>query len=293
MDRRRFLSQVLFGAVGLGAVATVDGFLFEPHAPVAEQISIRLRRLPEAFHGFRIVVMGDMHFGPYAGKAQVERAVRLALSLKPDLTILTGDFVSHPLALPNGPEGAHHAEPCAEVLQQMTGTLPGALPTTTRVVSILGNHDHWNGPEIVADALDSHGLKVLRNQSMPLERDGQRIWIVGVDDVYEHANDLNKALQGVPSSETTIVAVHEPDFADRTAKHPVDLQLSGHSHGGQVRIPGYGAPILPHLGRKYPFGLNRVRDLQVYTNRGIGVVFPPVRLNCPPEVTLITLVGRI
>ncbi len=293
MDRRRFLSQVLFGAVGLGAVAAVDGFLFEPHAPVAEQISIRLRRLPEAFYGFRIVVMGDMHFGPYAGKAQVERAVRLALSLKPDLTILTGDFVSHPLALPNGPEGAHHAEPCAEVLQQMTGTLPGALPTTTRVVSILGNHDHWNGPEIVADALDSHGLNVLRNQSMPLERDGQRIWIVGVDDVFEHANDLNKALQGIPPTETTIVAVHEPDFADRTANHPVDLQVSGHSHGGQVRIPGYGAPILPHLGRKYPFGLNRVRDLQVYTNRGIGVVFPPVRLNCSPEVTLITLAGRI
>ncbi len=288
MDRRRFLGQVLFGAVGLGAVAAVDGFLIEPHAPVVDEISIRLRRLPEAFHGFRIVVMGDMHFGPYAGKAQVEPAVRLALSLKPDFTILTGDFVTHPLASPNGPEGARHAEPCAEVLQQMAGTLPG-----TRVVSILGNHDHWNGPDIVADALDSHGLKVLRNQSMPLERDGQRIWIVGVDDVYEHANDLNKALQGVPSSETTIVAVHEPDFADRTAKHPVDLQLSGHSHGGQVRIPGYGAPILPHLGRKYPFGLNRVRDLQVYTNRGIGVVFPPVRLNCPPEVTLITLVGRI
>ena len=296
MDRRRFLGQVLFGAVGLGAVAAVDGFLIEPHAPVVDEISIHLRRLPEAFHGFRIVVMGDMHFGPYVGKPLVERAVRLALSLKPDLTILTGDFVSHPLAMPNGPEGAHHAEPCAEVLQQMTGTLTGTLPGALpgpRVVSILGNHDHWNGPEIVADALDSHGLNVLRNQSMPLERDGQRIWIVGVDDVYEHANDLNKALQGVPSSETTIVAVHEPDFADRTAKHPVDLQVSGHSHGGQVRIPGYGAPILPHLGRKYPFGLNRVRDLQVYTNRGIGVVFPPVRLNCPPEVTLITLVGRI
>ena len=274
--------------MGLGAVAAVDGFLIEPHAPVVDEISIRLRSLPEAFHGFRIVFMGDMHFGPYAGKPQVERAVRLALSLKPDLTILSGDFVSHPLSLPNGPEGARHAEPCAEVLQQLTGTLPG-----TRVVSVLGNHDHWNGPDAVADALDSHGLKVLRNQSLPLERDGRRIWIVGVDDVYAHANDLDKALERVPATETKIVAVHEPDFADRTAKHPVDLQLSGHSHGGQVRIPGYGAPILPHLGRKYPIGLNQVRDLQVYTNRGIGVVFPPVRLNCSPEVTLITLVGRI
>ncbi len=160
------------------------------------------------------------------------------------------------------------------------------------MVSILGNHDHWNGPEIVAHALDRHGLNVLRNQSLPLERGGQRIWIVGLDDVIAHANDLDKALEGIPSAETKIVAVHEPDFADEAAKYPVDLQLSGHSHGGQVRIPFLGAPILPHLGRKYPVGLNRVRDLQVYTNRGIGVISPPVRLNCPPEVTLITLVGR-
>jgi predicted MPP superfamily phosphohydrolase len=273
----------LFGVAGLGAAITVDGFLIAPHVPVAEHISLRLPRLPEAFHGFRIVLMGDLHFGPYVGKAQVERAVRLAISLKPDLTILAGDFVSHPLRERNGPLGARHAEPCAQALQQLKGT---------PIVSILGNHDHWNDPDLVAEILDSHGLPVLRNQSMPLERDGQRIWIVGVDDVYERANDLDKALQGVPPTEATIVAVHEPDFADEIARHPIDLQLSGHSHGGQVRIPGYGAPILPQLGRKYPMGLNRVNNLQVYTNRGIGMVFPPVRLNCPPEVTLITLVGR-
>jgi predicted MPP superfamily phosphohydrolase len=227
--------------------------------------------------------MGDLHFGPYTGKAQVEHAVRLALSLKPDLTILTGDFVSHALFHPNGPEDARHAEPCAQVLQQLT---------STPIVAILGNHDHWNGADIVTESLESHRIPVLRNQSMPLERDGQRLWIAGVDDVYEQANDLDKALVGVPRDETTIVAVHEPDFADETALHPVDLQLSGHSHGGQVWIPGLGAPILPALAKKYPIGLNRVRDLQVYTNRGIGMVSPPVRLNCPPEVTLITLVGR-
>ncbi len=284
VNRRRFLKQALLGAAGVGAAAAADGFLIEPQAPLAEHIDIRLRRLPEAFHGFRIAVLGDLHFGPYAGKAQVERAVRIALGFKPDLTILTGDFVSHPLFQGPGIEGARHAEPCAEVLQQLT---------VNPVVSILGNHDHWNGAAFVADALDSHGLNVLRNQSWPLERAGQRIWIVGVDDVCERANDLDKAFAGVPSAETKIVAVHEPDFADEVAKHPVDLQVSGHSHGGQVRIPGFGAPILPVLGEKYPIGLNRVRELQVYTNRGIGVVSPPVRLNCPPEVTLITLVGTI
>jgi uncharacterized protein len=273
----------LVGAAGLTATAALDGFLIEPHTPVVDKISISLPRLPEAFNEFRIALLGDMHFGPYAGKTQVERAVRLALAQQPDLTILCGDFVSHPFLGHNGPQGALHAEPCAEVLQQLTGA---------PVVSILGNHDHWNGPDIVADALQRHGLGLLRNQSLPLERHGQRIWIVGVDDVYARANDLDKALEGIPSHETKIVAVHEPDFADQAANYPVDLQLSGHSHGGQVRIPFYGAPVLPCLGRKYPIGLNRVRDLQVYTNRGIGMVSPPVRLNCPPEVTLITLVGK-
>jgi predicted MPP superfamily phosphohydrolase len=283
LDRRQFLKKALIGAAGLGVAASVvDGFLLEPHAPVVEKIKIQLPRLPKAFHGFRIVQISDMHYGPYAGKAQVERAVQLALALKPDLTILTGDFVSHPLFQRNGIEGAKHAEPCAQVLQQITAT---------QVVSVLGNHDYWNDADFVADALDSHGLHVLRNESLPLERDGQRIWIVGVDDVYEGANDLDKALRGIPLTETKIVAVHEPDFADELARHAVDLQLSGHSHGGQVRIPGYGAPILPRLGRKYSMGLNRVGNLQVYTNRGIGVVTPPVRLNCPPEVTLVTLVG--
>jgi uncharacterized protein len=272
----------LIGTASLGFAVAMDGIVIAPHIPVVERVSVFLPRLPEAFHGFRMVLLGDLHFGPYIGKAQVERAVRLALSLKPDLTILTGDFVSHPLFERNGPRGARHAEPCAEVLQQMRGS---------PIVSILGNHDYWNGPDLVAEILNSRGLQVLRNQSIPLERDGQRIWIVGVDDAYENANDLDKALQGVPAAETKIVAVHEPDFADETALHRVDLQVSGHSHGGQVRIPGYGAPILPRLGRKYPIGLNRVKNLQVYTNRGIGMVTPPVRFNCSPEVTLITLVG--
>jgi predicted MPP superfamily phosphohydrolase len=165
------------------------------------------------------------------------------------------------------------------------------MPTGTPVVSILGNHDHSNGADAVAEAVDGFGLKLLRNQNLPLEREGQRLWIVGVDDVYEHANDLQKALDRVPTTEAKIVALHEPDFADETAKHSIDLQVSGHSHGGQVRISGYGAPILPHRGKKDPTGLNQVGDLQVYTNRGIGVVTPPVRLHCAPEVTLITLVG--
>ena len=110
-----------------------------------------------------------------------------------------------------------------------------------------------------------------------------------MDDVYEGKQDLTKALARIPPSEAIVLLAHELDFADYSARFPVDLQLSGHSHGGQVRVPGIGPIILPTLGEKYHTGLNRVGNLQVYTSRGLGVINPPVRLNCKPEVTLITL----
>jgi uncharacterized protein len=283
VDRRQFFKRLFIGAGGLGSIASLDGFIIEPYAPVIERVTIPIPRLPEAFAGFRIVQLSDIHFGPYIGKSQIDRAVRMALSLQPDLTLLTGDFVLNWLLEHHGPKVARKAEPCAQALQPLR-----ANPT----YAVLGNHDYWNGAEIVNEIFTAYGIPVLRNQSLPIERQGKRLWLIGVDDVYEHVNDIDKALAGVPADENKIVAVHEPDFARAVAKHPVDLQLSGHSHGGQVWIPGIGAPILPHLAHKYPRGLNRLGNLQIYTNRGLGMVAPPVRLNCPPEVTLITLVAQ-
>jgi predicted MPP superfamily phosphohydrolase len=113
--------------------------------------------------------------------------------------------------------------------------------------------------------------------------------LVGLDDVWERKHDLRAALAGVPDDECKLLLVHEPDYADEAAHYPVDLQLSGHSHGGQINLPGYGRPVLPYLGQKYPAGLYQVGLMALYTNRGIGVISPPVRFNCPPEVTLLTL----
>jgi predicted MPP superfamily phosphohydrolase len=194
--------------------------------------------------------------------------------------VVTGDFVSHPFGRPNGRRGALYAEPCADVLSKIVG-----VP----VLTILGNHDHWNDAHIVEGALHDRGITVLRNNAVPLERGRGRIWIAGIDDALVQAADLGKALSDVPTSETTILLAHEPDFADYATRFPVDLQLSGHSHGGQVRLPGIGAVVLPAMAEKYPLGLNRVGALQVYTNRGLGVINPPVRFLCPPEVTFVTL----
>ncbi len=274
LTRRGFLTG------GLATVALADTLLVEPRNLAARRITVRLKRLPEAFDGFRIAQLSDIHFGPYMGSAGVERALRLAESFQPDLLALTGDFVSHPLGRPNGRGGARFIEPCADVL---------AHCKDSTLAAVLGNHDHWNGAGLVAAGLEERGVKVLRNAAFPLERGAERIWIAGVDDVFVRAADLSLTLRGVPASETTILLAHEPDFADQAALFPIDLQLSGHSHGGQVRLPGVGAMILPPLGRKYPIGLNRVRALQVYTNVGLGVINPPVRFLCPPEVTFMTL----
>jgi uncharacterized protein len=281
LTRRQFVRRSVVGLAALaGAGLTVEGFVREPQHPVTERIQVRLTRLPEGFHGFRIAQITDIHFGPYMDRAGLERAVRLAQGFQPDLVVLTGDFVSHPFHQRNGLEGAKNAEPCAAVFARWKG-----VP----IIAVLGNHDHWNNADIVAGALRERGIRVLRNQASAIEKEGQRLWVAGIDDALEGKADVPQSIAKIPSTEATILLAHEPDFADYAARFPIDLQLSGHSHGGQVRVSGVGPIILPQMAHNYPTGLNRVGQLQVYTSRGIGVINPPVRLNCPPEVSLITL----
>ena len=277
LSRRRFAA---YGAAALLSATGARALWLEPHHPVAEHVEIRLSRLPDSFHGFRIAQITDIHFGPYMGKSGVEEAVRIARSFRPDLLTLTGDFVSPPFGQPFGPAGAQHTEPCADVLASWKG-----VP----MVAVLGNHDHWNGADIVAGALVDRGIRVLRNESFAIERGHDRLWISGVDDVFEKQDDLPKTLAAVPEKEATVLLAHEPDFAEEVAGFPVDLQLSGHSHGGQIVLPWVGPLYLPPLGRRYPKGLHRIAPLTLYTNVGLGTIRIPARWNCPPEVTLITL----
>jgi predicted MPP superfamily phosphohydrolase len=153
----------------------------------------------------------------------------------------------------------------------------------------LGNHDVNSDHRWITEIIESNGIPVLRNRSIPLETGNTRIWLAGVDDVLEGKPDLDATLRSVPSGEPVILLVHEPDFADEAARRPIDLQLSGHSHGGQVWLPGIGAPWLPPLGREYPRGLRRVGNLSLYTNIGLGTIRLPIRLNCPPEITVLRL----
>jgi predicted MPP superfamily phosphohydrolase len=201
------------------------------------------------------------------------------------LFVFTGDFVTLPVWVDQvkgtRQRSARDAEPCADLLR--------TLQSARGSYAVLGNHDADSDAAFVVGSLESSGIHVLRNRAVPLERDGARIWLAGLDDAMNGKPDIPATLKQIPSGEATVMLAHEPDIADDVAKMPVDLQLSGHSHGGQVRLPIIGAPFLPDLAQKYPWGLRQVGRLALYTNAGIGTIRVPMRINAPPEITEITL----
>jgi hypothetical protein len=178
-------------------------------------------------------------------------------------------------------KAAFAAEPCARLLRQMTA--PHGL------WAVMGNHDDGTDPEHVTRALQAENIRVLANHSEPIEQDGARFWLAGVNDVMSGTADLSKTIRVVPAGEAVVLLAHEPDFADEAAQYPIDLQLSGHSHGGQIRIPFLPPLYLPELAKKYVWGTYHVGPLMLHTSAGLGTVGVPMRLNCPPEITLLTL----
>ena len=273
----------LAAATGVAGVAAlgIDSFGIEPNLPRIVQCDLALRRWPAALNGFRIVLLSDFHYDPTFSIHPIHSAIGMVNDLRPDLIVLTGDFVSLPLFSRRNAEAAVAAEPCAKLLAQMKAT-HGAW-------AVMGNHDFYTDQDVVTAALRAHDIQPLENSSAAIELNGARFWLTGVNDVLSHTADLNETLHHVPADEATILLAHEPDYADYVARFPVDLQLSGHSHGGQVRFPLLPPLYLPDLARKYISGLYRVGPLMLYTNRGLGTVGVPVRWNCSPEITLLTL----
>lgn len=276
MSRRKFLGTAAGGAV---AAVVADGFLIEPILPRVVRQEFALRRWPQRLDGFTVALLSDFHYDPYFSVHPLRAAIGMVNELRPDLIVLTGDFVSVP-SFGNRREGARNVEPCAQLLQQMRA--PYGLS------AVMGNHDEETDARRVTAALRDKGIRVLRNQSVPIEKDGSRFWLAGIDDLLGRTADLSATLHGIPSDEATVLLAHEPDYADYVASYPVDLQLSGHSHGGQIRIPLLPPLYLPKLGRKYISGRYQIRELALYTNPGLGTVAIPVRLNCAPEITLLT-----
>jgi len=275
--RRRFLRGAL--ATCTAAIAG-DAILIDPNRPRIVRQEFFLPRWPEEMDGFTVAILSDFHYDPYFSAHPLRAAIPMVNSLHPDLIVLTGDFVSAP-SIGNKKKAAFAAEPCARLLRQMTA--PHGL------WAVLGNHDDETNADHVAHALEAENIRVLANRSDAIEGNGARIWLAGVTDVLSGTADLSETLHRVPTGEAVILLAHEPDFADQASRFPIDLQLSGHSHGGQIRLPLLPPLYLPPLARKYILGTYHIRDLTLYTNAGMGTVMVPMRLNCPPEITLLTL----
>ncbi|MCL2660157.1 MAG: metallophosphoesterase [Acidobacteriaceae bacterium] len=277
ITRRQFILGSGIAATGM---VLYSGEIGRHRIEVAER-AISIANLPDGFHGFRIAQLSDIHFDEYTEPFFLERAVRRINGLKPDLVLLTGDFVTQGAF--NFMVVKHAPHRCAEILSSLSAP---------QIYAVLGNHDFAFGAVPVVQALTGARIPVLLNRHVPIERNGDRLWLCGIEDPGSSRPDLNAAVPADPDGPVILMS-HSPDYVDTVVQHPrgpvIDLMLSGHTHGGQIRLPFFGALVLPPMGQKYVEGLFHVEQLQLYVNRGLGTVGMPFRLNCVPEITLFTL----
>ena len=278
ISRRSFLK--ISGTAIFAALGTLMSYFFvknEYENPVIEYVRVPIPGLPEAFDGYRIVQISDIHLKPIITLNLVRKTVTMVNTLQPDLILITGDFVTRFISA---------IYVMAPVLAQ--------LRARYGVFASLGNHDIWLDAEVITQTLKASGVTVLINQGIPISVDGETLWLAGVDDAMSGRPDLKAALTGMPSKAPVVLMGHEPDPADEfSLDGRVNLMLTGHSHGGQIRIPGFGSPVKAPLAEKYDIGLYDVNGMWLYVNRGIGVITSvPLRLNCPPEITEFTLVTK-
>ena len=274
---RRGRQMVMLG-LGIAIAVATYAIACEPNWLAINRLELSLPNLAPEFQGYRIVQISDIHLADGGAEGMSARRLHRFLGsvnrLNPDLVAITGDFFTH--------TPSSYAEDLTRELAQ--------LQASDRVVAVLGNHDHWTNPQTVRNALARAGVMELSNDIYSLNRNGAMLTIAGVDDVYQGVADLGKVLALLPPTGANILLAHEPDFADISSQTGrFDLQLSGHSHGGQIRLP-FAPPLkLPNLAVKYPQGLYRVGDMLEYTNVGIGTVGLPARFFCRPEITVFTL----
>lgn len=271
-----FLRLLLMSPIG-GLAVRLSKTILNPKGRdwvEVDALRLELPRLPPEFHGYRVAHISDFHIGTWLTGDQLLEAVELVNRQEPDLVAITGDFVTYSPGRFAG---------------DLVRTLSRLRPKDG-TVAVLGNHDHWTDASEVREILRQAGVQVLSNRAIAVERNGACLWVAGVDCHYDGLDRLDLVLEQLPPEGAALLLAHEPDFADiSAATGRFELQLSGHSHGGQIRLPLIGPPFLPHLGRKYPSGLYRVKDMHLYTNRGLGTAELAVRWNCRPEITLFTL----
>ena len=244
--------------------------LDEANSLSLEHVEIELKRLPKKLDGFRIIQLSDTHHSPFTTLDHIKRAVKIANRLKPDMFVLTGDYVSHE---------REYIAPVAAVL--------GKLRAKYGVHACLGNHDHWTDAGLVTHLFRGEGINVLINEGFRFESRRGSFWIAGVDDHMVGKTDVRASLKGSFPDEMKLLLAHNPIIFREAARMNVDLTLSGHTHGGQIKLRDDEKRLLPR--RRLKAGLHKRRNAQIYITRGIGTVVVPMRYQCPPEISLLEL----
>ena len=277
LNRRQFLSGLVAAPLMALAATSAYASLIEPSHYWLSETNVFIRDLPERFENFRITQLTDIHHSRILGINKVRHVVELAQQTKPDMFVLTGDYTT---------SYRRFIEPCAEAL--------APLNAPEGVWAVLGNHDHYTDPELTTRALRRHHITVLDNFHTTLQRGPDALQLSGIDDWTWNATDWTRAFSGLKPSTPTILLSHQPGVLDFDQTKNVALILSGHTHGGQVRLPFLGAPArFATKDLKYDRGLFHRGDTQLYVSSGTGVIGLPVRLGVRPEIAVLRLKRKI
>ena len=273
--RREFLAQLLAGGAGAFGLALSGWGVWSAIRPVeVKRVAVRLKKLPGSLSGLRIVQLTDMHVGLTIGREFVEDVVQKVNALEPDIVAITGDLIDGSVQ-----DLGRAVAPLGEIRAKL-GTF-----------FVTGNHEYYSGADSWLAFLGGIGIKALRNERVELEKNGDSIHLAGVDDWTAHqfgnghGSDMARAMDGRDSTKPVVLLAHQPIHFDQAREHGVDLQISGHTHGGQIFPFGF----LTRLAQPFVSGLHRRGDSQIYVSSGTGYWGPPMRIAAPAEITLIEL----
>lgn len=258
-------------------------FVVEPNRLTVNEVTIELPNWPPSLNGLRVALISDLHVGsPYINNAKLQYIVQTTNATQPDLILLAGDFM-----VINSVRGGHTVEP--EIIAAELKNLRARFG----VFAVLGNHDWEYDGERVSRALKSAGIRVLENEAVPVQQQGQSLWIAGVADAWTRSPDIKATLQQVTDNGPVIMLTHNPDiFPDVPGR--VSLTLAGHTHGGQVNIPFFGSTHTPSIYKqRYSRGLVVEDGRHLFVTSGIGTSIYPVRFRVPPEIALLTLTAQV
>lgn len=286
-------------------------FQIEPNWIEIKRINVTLPHLNYQFNDWKIVQISDIHVNSWMNKKRLNKVVKLVNQQNPEIITITGDFINKDIphfdnlfvnfvnkyvpfvSIKNTNKRMTQEDykiAAIKNLEQILVPSLSQLKPQYKTFAVLGNHDYWVDENAVRESLKDSNIIDVSNQVYSIGKENAVLNIAGIDDIWAGKPNLDLVIEKMPSEGVGILLVHEPDFADISSNtNRFDLELSGHSHGGQIYLPFQGAPLLPPYGKKYPKGFYQVDNMIQYTNRGVGMVSPYVRFNCRPEITVFTI----